>query len=68
MSLFDAVTKMEGGEPQNPTASSTLAGNQRRNSLLNDSSPSMEHGNEPASKQNKSISRKITDYFSKKPI
>ncbi|KAJ8721715.1 hypothetical protein PYW07_002490 [Mythimna separata] len=66
ISLFDAMTKMESGEL--PTASNTLLGNQRRNSLLNDGSPSVEHESETTSKHNKSISRKITDYFSKKPI
>lgn len=68
MSLFDAMTKMESGELQNPATSNTLLGNQRRHSLLNDGSPSMEHENETPSKHSKSISRKITDYFTKKPI
>ncbi|XP_026732531.1 poly(ADP-ribose) glycohydrolase isoform X2 [Trichoplusia ni] len=67
MSLFDTMQAIEGD--QNPTASNTLLGNQRRNSLLNDTDASMdEDKSDPATELKKKITKKITDYFSKKSI
>ncbi|CAH0581095.1 unnamed protein product [Chrysodeixis includens] len=67
MSLFDTMQKIESD--QNPTASNTLPGNQRRNSLLNDTDVSMdEEKSDPATELKKKIAKKITDYFSKKSI
>lgn len=67
MSLFDTMQAIEGD--QNPTVSNTLLGNQRRNSLLNDTDASMdEDKSDPATELKKKITKKITDYFSKKSI
>lgn len=67
-SLFDTIQKMENNP--NSSVSSPLLGNQTKNVKINDSNLSMqsEEKSDPSSELKKKISRKITDYFSKKSI
>ncbi|XP_075974224.1 poly(ADP-ribose) glycohydrolase-like [Anticarsia gemmatalis] len=67
-SLFDTIQQMD--EQPNSSVSSPSLGNQSKNVITHDCNASMdsEEKSDPSSELKKKISKKITDYFSKKSI